>query len=149
MPMISHIRKLLGNSVSKFSIRSKTSDGQLEIFPDVDSSKWECLEPEFDDFEMRDKLLEMIEQIMKTKGEKFQLELKFKRSIISTQIRDGIVAIFLISPDRELVREEQMQGEITAWFNGKKPYPLKQWLIENVLTEEDVIELEKSLIYLV
>jgi len=147
--MISHIKKLLGNSTNRFKLRSKTPDDRIEDIQEIDPDKGQPLEPEFEDFEMRDKLLEMIEQILRTKGENFQLELKFKRSIISTQLRDGIVAIFLISPNSALVKEEQMQGEITAWFNGKKPFPLKQWLIENVLVEEDVIELEKSLIYLV
>ena len=149
MSIMQRITKLLGNSSKHFSLKSKSENGLIEVFQNIDPDKGQPLEPEFEDFEMRDKLLEMIEQIMKNKGEEFQLELKFKRSIVTTQLRNGIVAIQFISPDRELVREEQMQGEITAWFNGKKPFPLKQWLIENVLVEEDVIELEKSLIYLV
>jgi len=149
MSIMQQITKLLGNSSRHFSLKSKSEDGLIEVLQNTNPDKGQPLEPEFEDFEMRDKLLEMIEQIMKNKGEEFQLELKFKRSIVTTQLRNGIVAIQFISPDRELVREEQMQGEITAWFNGKKPFPLKQWLIENVLVEEDVIELEKSLIYLV
>jgi len=148
MPLVSQLRKLLGNSSKKFQLQILKDDYSLGT-KEIEIDKGEPLEPEFEDFEMRDKLLEMIEQIMKIKGEKFNLELKFKSSIITTRLRNGIVSIFLISPNREKVREEQMEGQITAVFDGKKPYPLKQWLIENVLVEEDVIELEKSLIHLV
>jgi len=143
------IKKLLGNSSRKFGIKSSSKDGTLQVFQAINPDKGKPVEPDFDDFEMRDKFLEIIEQIMRDKGEDFQLELKFKRSIITTQFRNGVVAIQFISPNNEAIKEEQMRGEVMAWFNGEKPFPLKQWLIENVLTENDVVELEKSLIYLV
>lgn len=143
------IQKLLGNVKEKFQIQiTSKNDGEIKTI-DVSPNKGKPIEPEFDDVDMRDKLLELIEQIMRTKGEEFKLELKFKRSIISTHLRNDIVAIFLISPDKQLVREEQMQGEITAVFDGEKLFPLKQWLIENIIVEQDVTELEKSLIHLV
>jgi len=144
------IKKLLGNSSKKFAIKSQTPDGTLQVFQAIDPDKGQPLEPNFDDFRMRDKFLDIIEEIMKNKGQDFELELKFKRSIITTQIhRDGTLALRSIEPNSEDVKNEQMEGMIVAYFDGEKPFPLKQWLLENVLTEDDVIELEKSLIYLV
>lgn len=143
------IKKLLGNSSKRFAIKSQTPDGTLQVFQTIDADKGKPVEPDFEDFNMRDKFLEIIEEIMRTKGKDFELELRFKRSILTTHNKNGMIAIRTIEPDREKVKEEQMNGMIVAYFDGEKPFPLKQWLIENVLTENDVVELEKSLIYLV
>ena len=92
---------------------------------------------------MLDKFLESIdEMIVKSQKANVSLEIEFKDSILTCKNQNDIIALQSIQP------KDSMGWEEVAIFDNKA-LPLRQYLYDNVLTNQDIVELEKTMIRLI
>ncbi len=94
------------------------------------------------DLEARDSLINQIEKLIITRRSNYLTTDDFP-----VPFKDQIL---FIEPYKETVKILRMQSDINnydsiVYFTGK-PYPIRKWFIENVLTYSDYIDLEKTLI---
>lgn len=117
-------------------------DNSTEIVIDYPVTQFENLDPDDDlNVEARDVLIGEILKIM-SRDNDIRNKLEFKESIIECKIKGDQVSLGLIRSDKNRFDEH-------VFFSGRKAYPLKVWLEEQVLTNEDVVELEKGLIKMI
>jgi hypothetical protein len=96
------------------------------------------------DYNMLEKFLESINELVSNSQKaKVNLEIEFKDSILTCRSRNGVIALRTIQP------KDCNNFEEVAFFDGDKPFPLKRYLYENVLTNADIVELEKTMIRLI
>ncbi len=130
----------LRKKFSDFELVPKIKGVELQPIPQRNMYKvFEDLDKDDDlNEDARDFLIGEIEKIMSRKVD-VQNVLEFKDVEITCRNHgDGVCLHFFQSKEKRFTEP--------VWFDGKKPYPLSVWLKEQILTNEDVIELEKGLI---
>ena len=92
---------------------------------------------------MVDKFIESImELIRKANKAQVELEIEFKQSILTCRFINQVIALRTIWP------KDSRNWDEVAHFDGNKPFPLKEYLYDNVRNNEDIVELEKTMIRL-
>lgn len=91
---------------------------------------------------MVDKFIESILHLVQNANNaQVNLEIEFKQSILTCKVIDGIIALRTIWP-----KDSRNFDEVAHFSN--KPFPLKEYLYDNVRSNEDIVELEKTMIRL-
>ena len=92
--------------------------------------------------QMVEKFLESINELVQNSEKaNVKLEIEFKDSILTCRVQDGIIALNTIWP-----KDSNAWNEV-AHFNHNA-FPLREYLNDNVRTNEDIVELEKTMIRL-
>ena len=132
--------KFLMKKINHFFILPK--DHSTEVVIDYPVRKFENLDPDEDlNTEARDVLIGEVIKIM-ARDVDIRNKLEFKESIIECKVVGDNVVL-------NLIRENTDRWSEPVFFSGRKTYPLKIWLEEQILTNEDVVELEKGLIKMI
>ncbi|MDX1699390.1 MAG: hypothetical protein R3250_02170 [Melioribacteraceae bacterium] len=142
MTVFNDVLDFLRKKFSDFELVPKVKGVELQPIPQRNMHKvFEDLDKDDNlNEEARDFLIGEIEKIMKRQGKGLNNTFEFCGQEISCRVEtDGNVILNWIRP-------ADNRHSIPVFFNGKKSYPLKVWLEEQILTNEDVIELEKGLI---
>jgi len=139
-----HVLDFIKKKINHFFILP--FDDRIEIQTERKVTMFEDLDPDDDlNVEARDILIDEIIKIM-NRDVDIENELEFKEVKIACHHKGGVVALGRIRN----ANESKITGfEDPVFFTGKKPYPLKIWLKEQVLTNMDVVELEKGLIKMI
>jgi tetrahydrodipicolinate N-succinyltransferase len=91
-------------------------------------------------YELLNKFLELIDELVhKSEKSGVQLKINFKESILTCKEKNEMIVLQSIRP-----KSSDNFDEI-AFFNNK-PYYLKDFLYDKVMTNADIIELEKTAI---
>lgn len=96
------------------------------------------------DLTMVNKFIDSINQLVdNSQKANVELEIEFKDSILTCRQQGNLIVLRSIKP------KDCNNFEEIAFFNGNKPLPLKQYLYEKVMSNEDIVELEKTMIRLI
>ncbi len=137
---VTNIIDFLRKKFSDFELIPKIKGIELQPLYNRDMEKvFEDLDKDDDlNEEARDFLIGEIEKVMRRKVD-FQNTLEFRDQLISCKVLGDSVNLSWMTPVGD-------KHSMPVWFDGDKPYPLSVWLKEQILTNIDVIELEKGLI---
>lgn len=141
MTVFNNVLNFLRKKFSDFELVPKVKGVELQPIPQRNMHKvFEDLDKDDDlNEDARDFLIGEIEKIIKRQGRDIDNTFEFCDQEISCRIGNtGSVILNWMRP----VGNHGMP----IWFDGKKGYPLSVWLKEQILTNEQVIELEKGLI---
>lgn len=135
------ILDFLIKKINNFYILPK--DNSTEICIDMPITKFENLDPDDDlNTDARDLLITEIEKIMKRKVD-IRNTLEFKQSYITCRLISNNKVVL------DTIRSNEHRHMEPVFFTGKKSYPLRIWLEEQILSNDDVVELEKGLIKMI
>jgi hypothetical protein len=138
-PVIDFVRK----KFSDFEIVPKLKGMEVSPLPmRRPITEFEDLDKDDDlNIKVRDILIKEVLKIMSIQENSIR-ELEFYNQAIRCDIREGIIAL-------SSIRQVDNRHEMPVWFDGKTPYPLEVWLKEQILTNIDVVELEKGIIKMI
>lgn len=134
-----HIKRILPQSTVKVTYQKDFTESAGHIIMErIPLDKSDDL-----NHQMVSKFLELInELISNSQKAKVELEIEFKDSILTCKTQGNVIALRSIKP------KDCDNFEEIAFFNGKA-FPLKEYLNDNVRTNEDIVELEKTMIRLI
>jgi hypothetical protein len=91
-------------------------------------------------YDLLNKFLELIDSIVyKSKKSEVQLQIEFKGSILTCKEKNKMIVLHSIRP-----KNSDNFDEIAFFSNN--PYSLKNFLYDRIITNEDIMELEKTAI---